>query len=293
MNFDQLKILDVVVRTGTISKAALQIHKTQPAISMAIKRLEQEVGFAIFDRSSYRLELTEKGKIYYEKSQTILTQMRQLQSLSNSFKQGAETQINIAIEVSTNLVASFNKIKQVQQQHANTIFNIEGTSLLYSLKKLTQGKVDMAITPWLDSFDYEGDFISKIIDEFAFTMCGHKDLFLPLGITKPEQITLEALTQLPQIAPNELGLELPDRYITKFIGSSLITTNDLQCSLAALKAKMGWGIMADSWWSEDMAEDFFRFDPQSEQLPISGQVRLIRNTNTLLGPVAQAIWDAL
>ena len=293
MNFEQLNILNVVVKTGTISKAAQQIHKTQPAISMAIKRLEQDVGFAIFDRSSYRLALTEKGKIYYQKSQSVLTQLAQLNNLTDSFKQGEETQVNIAVEVSTNLQHSFTKLKQVQAHYPNTILNIEGTSLLYSLRKLTQGKVDLAITPWLDAFDFEGDFHTKVIGEFGFSMCAHKDLFLPFGITQAEHIDLEVLQQLPQIAPIELGYNLPDRYITKFIGSSLTTVNDHQCLIAGIKAKLGWGIMADSWWSDDMNDDFFRFEPDSEQPAIAGQVRLIRNSNSVLGPVAKAIWDSL
>jgi len=293
MNFDQLKILDVVVKTGTISKAAELVYKTQPAISMTIRRLEQDVGFAIFDRSGYRLELTEKGKIYYDKSQMILAQTRQLANLAESFQRGEESQINLGIEVTSNLTGTFQKLKQVQQRFPNTIINIEGTNLLYSLKKLTENKVDLAISPWLDAFEYEGQFDTKIIDDFALTFCGHKDLFKPFNIESAEQITLDVLSQLPQLAPAEMGFKLPDHFLTNFIGSSLITSNDVQCNLAALKAKLGWGPIADSWWTEDMKKDFFQFEVTSEQPPIKGEVRVIKNTNSVLGPVAQAIWDVL
>ena len=293
MNFDQLTTLDVVVRAGTISKAAEKVFKTQPAISMAIKRLEQEVGFAIFDRRGYRLELTEKGRIYYDKSQAILTQMNQLQNLTQSFKNGEEPQVDIAVEAPTNQISILSKIKPVQAQFPNTILNIEGTNLLYSLQKLVQHKVDLAISPWLDVFEFEGDFDSKVIDQYAITLCGHKDLFKPFGITKAEDIDAEVLSKLPQLAPAEMGLELPDRFITKYIGTSLIHANDVQTVLAALKAKLGWGPIVDSWWTEDMADDFFQFQPDIEQPPITGQVRIIKNRNTLLGPVAQAIWDVL
>lgn len=293
MNFDQLTILDVVVRTGTISKAAEKVFKTQPAISMAIKRLEQEVGFAIFDRRGYRLELTEKGRIYYDKSQAILNQMQQLNSLSQSFKKGEEPQITLALEGPTKQVSILSRLKPVQERYPNTIFNIEGTNLLYSLKKLVQNQADLAISPWLEVFEYEGDFDSKVIDEYAITLCGHKDLFKPYGVTNESEINAEVLSKLPQLAPAEMGLELPDQFITKYIGSSLIRVNEVQTVLASLKAKLGWGPIADSWWSEDMATDFFLFEPDIEQPPITGQVRIIKNRNTILGPVGQAIWDAL
>lgn len=293
MNFDQIKILDVVVETGSISQAAKKVFKTQPAISMAIKKLEQEIGFAIFDRTGYRLELTAKGKIYYEKSKVILSQVEQLKGLSKSFRDGEEDKVNISIEVTTNLLDVFSKLSGIQQEFPNTIINIEGSNLLYSLKKLVNEEVDLAITPWLDSFDEEGSFESKLLDDFGFNICGHKDLFAPFGVKKAEEITEGMLAKLPQIMPVEMAINSGHDYLNKQFGSSLITTNDVQCHLALMKAKLGWGPIVDSRWEDDMEKDFYRFSMDDEQPTTHGQVRIVKNKNAVLGPVAQAIWDAL
>lgn len=55
-----------VYRGGSFTKAAENMHVTQPALSMAIKRIEKSIGMAIFDRSKRPLELTEAGRAYME-----------------------------------------------------------------------------------------------------------------------------------------------------------------------------------------------------------------------------------
>ncbi len=53
-----------VYQEGSFSKAAEKLYLTQPALSIAIKRVEDSVGAALFDRSRHPLELTEAGRAY-------------------------------------------------------------------------------------------------------------------------------------------------------------------------------------------------------------------------------------
>ena len=67
MNLNQLTILDAIVQSSSLSQAAVTLHKTQPALTLAIKKLESELGFELLDRNQYRLCLTEKGRIFIVK----------------------------------------------------------------------------------------------------------------------------------------------------------------------------------------------------------------------------------
>lgn len=53
-----------VYQEGSFSKAAEKLFLTQPALSIAIKRVEDTIGAALFDRSRHPLELTEAGRAY-------------------------------------------------------------------------------------------------------------------------------------------------------------------------------------------------------------------------------------
>ncbi|PMN92329.1 LysR family transcriptional regulator [Enterovibrio norvegicus] len=62
MDIDSLRSFLAIVDTGSFTRAAAQIHRTQSAISMQIKRLEEELGSALFDRDKRPLSLSLSGQ---------------------------------------------------------------------------------------------------------------------------------------------------------------------------------------------------------------------------------------
>jgi DNA-binding transcriptional LysR family regulator len=68
----QLEAFVAVVREGSFSKAAAALYRTQPAVSQIIKRLEDEIGQPLFDRSSRRGVLTDAGQVLFENAERLL-----------------------------------------------------------------------------------------------------------------------------------------------------------------------------------------------------------------------------
>jgi DNA-binding transcriptional LysR family regulator len=62
MDLNQLETFLAVLDNGSFSRAAERLNRTQPAVSLAIKRLEVEVGESLFDRTSKGGTLTEAGR---------------------------------------------------------------------------------------------------------------------------------------------------------------------------------------------------------------------------------------
>ena len=63
MELNELRVLQAVAAERSFSRAATRLHRTQPAVSQAIRRLEDELGERLFDRSSKGGRLTEAGTI--------------------------------------------------------------------------------------------------------------------------------------------------------------------------------------------------------------------------------------
>src|ERR1700760_4710727 len=61
IDVDQLRTFIAIVETGSFTKAAEVVHKTQSAVSMQMKRLEERLGKAIFARDGRASKLTEDG----------------------------------------------------------------------------------------------------------------------------------------------------------------------------------------------------------------------------------------
>lgn len=293
MNIEQLKIIQTVVKHGSINEAAKKLHKTQPALSMAIKRLESEIGFSLFNRDGYRLALNDKGQIFYQKSQHILAELEQLESLSDAINRGEEHELTVNIEGPAMHPMVFSAFKSIQRMYPHTQLNIQTVKLLHGLKNLIAGNVDLTITPWIDAFNLEGDFQTKAITSLDFEFCIHKSLAAEYDLNAPSDINANRLKAIPQLSPTELAFNLSNTPLLKKISHNIVKVDDIHCYMQSLRGQLGWGPILKSLLPSDSIDEFWFFElgPKDEQFTID--VRVAKTKNKVLGPVAQALWQAL
>ena len=72
MNIKQLRYIVAIANTGTFREASEQLYVSQPSMSIAVKDLEVELGFKIFDRLNTGVSLTIAGERFYEQAQSVL-----------------------------------------------------------------------------------------------------------------------------------------------------------------------------------------------------------------------------
>jgi DNA-binding transcriptional LysR family regulator len=72
LDVNQLEVLIAVAKEQSFSRAAQSLHRTQPAVSQAIRRLELELGEPLFDRSSKDGTLTAAGKVLFDFAEQML-----------------------------------------------------------------------------------------------------------------------------------------------------------------------------------------------------------------------------
>jgi DNA-binding transcriptional LysR family regulator len=86
MDINQLEVLVAVAQEKSFSRAAEILHRTQPAVSQAIRRLEQEVGEKLFDRSSKDGTLTAAGEVLLDYARQMLNLRRSAQTAIKELK---------------------------------------------------------------------------------------------------------------------------------------------------------------------------------------------------------------
>ena len=69
----ELKTLIAVAQEGTFAAAGNKIGLTQAAVSAQMKRLEQELGIALFERKGRAAILTQRGQETLKQAHTLLT----------------------------------------------------------------------------------------------------------------------------------------------------------------------------------------------------------------------------
>ena len=73
MEFKQLEMFVAVAAERSINRAAEKVFRTQPAVSMALAKLEQEIGSCLFHRTpDRRFHLTNIGEVLHEYAKRLL-----------------------------------------------------------------------------------------------------------------------------------------------------------------------------------------------------------------------------
>lgn len=71
LNYNHLRYFWAVARDGNLTRTALQLHVSQSALSIQIRKLEDQIGHPLFERVGRQLLLTEAGRIAFEHAEVI------------------------------------------------------------------------------------------------------------------------------------------------------------------------------------------------------------------------------
>jgi DNA-binding transcriptional LysR family regulator len=79
MKLHQLEIFECVTRHQSVTKAAHELHMSQPAVSLQLKLLEEECGRQLYCRTRYGIAMTDEGRAFLSAVRPILAQMEKLE----------------------------------------------------------------------------------------------------------------------------------------------------------------------------------------------------------------------
>ena len=136
----QLRIFENVARLLSYTRAAEELHLTQPAVSMQVRQLEEEIGLPLFEKLGRQIGLTEAGREIYDYSRSIDRALQEMEDVVESLKGVSRGHLSIAVASTVNyfaprLLAAFhqcfpgiglsldvtNRERLVQQLQANSV----------------------------------------------------------------------------------------------------------------------------------------------------------------------------
>lgn len=97
MEIRQLEYFSSVVETGSFTRAAEKQYVSQPCVTHAVRRLEEELGVDLFDRSQKKAVLTDEGKLFYTRACKLLHELQDALSEMNDLRNLARGTIKLAI----------------------------------------------------------------------------------------------------------------------------------------------------------------------------------------------------
>lgn len=96
MNFTQLTVFREVMETGSISQTAKKLGRTQPAISLAIKKLERSFGLPLFERRGRRLVPVPEAQYLLAEAATVLDRLSTVMDTMKGLRSAETGSLNVA-----------------------------------------------------------------------------------------------------------------------------------------------------------------------------------------------------
>lgn len=281
MTYDQLVTLDNIIKHGSFKMASASMFKSQPSLSMAIKKLEEEFGIIIFNRDGYRPVLTEDGKKFYRKSQIALNHFNELENLAKNMGAQIETEINICIEAVFPLKFISKKLSNFFEINSMTSLNLNIDVLEGLQKRLNNHEVDFAIGP---DFNLSEDIESiKLIDINMIPVIGKRHF-------KKSINNIDYLKTIPQIVVKSSSKNDHEN-ITDKISNQLWNTSDLFMKEQLISSDLGWGRLPSHQIRHKIDQkELFEISgiPQVSSRVIS--MFLLRHKTKTMGPKTKELW---
>jgi len=117
MDLGQLETFLVVAREKSFSRAAERLFRTQPAVSLALKRLEEDLGETLFDRTTKGGTLTDAGNTLLPLAQRMLDLRKQITDTFGALKGLQQGRLNIGANESVSEFLLPGVLLAYQQSH--------------------------------------------------------------------------------------------------------------------------------------------------------------------------------
>lgn len=139
-----LKYFLTVAHTNNITRAAKQLHITQPTLSRQIMELEKELDTTLFDRDQRRLQLTEAGVLFQQRATTLLQLIDQTKDDLHQQEKELMGTVNFGCAVSTASSFMMRLIADFQSQYPGVRFNIFDGDGDVLRRQIDEGTADLA-----------------------------------------------------------------------------------------------------------------------------------------------------
>ena len=145
MDLRQLEYFQSVGRLNSITKTARHFHIAQPSVTIAIQKLEEELGVQLLDRSQRQIVLTTEGQAFLQKIDDILLRLREAVQEMEDYHLLQKGSIKIGI---TPIVGAFffpSLFARFQKRFPQFEFSFIEEGSLAIRRRLEQGELDIGI----------------------------------------------------------------------------------------------------------------------------------------------------
>ena len=285
MDLKQLQYFVTVVEEGSINQAARKLDMTQPPVSKQMQLLEAELGCCLFRRGTHPLELTQEGKVLYERGLNLLAMAKgTMQAVADCRStQGGTLRLGLVSSVSE--LAARQWIAPFSRSHPGVSFALYEANTYQLLEQLRSRRFDLALvrTPFLSR-----PFRCQVLPERPMLAIWHPDAFRPACIGGT--VSLEALSRFPLVLYRRWERIVEEAFQRRGLSARIRVWGDsARTSLVLAQAGLGIALAPESM--AQAAGEWGLSLCAVDEPALSSGIALAQNENGCDTAAGRAFWE--
>jgi LysR family transcriptional regulator, benzoate and cis,cis-muconate-responsive activator of ben and cat genes len=146
MELRHLRYFIAAAREENVSRAALKLHVSQPALSRQIRDLEAELGFPLLERTAKSVRLTGAGRVFLVEAQAVLDRALEAVEKARSQSSLGQGKLQVGYAPSPSVEILPRTLRSFQSKFPDVRVILHDLSAEEMLSQLHEGKLDLALT---------------------------------------------------------------------------------------------------------------------------------------------------
>lgn len=198
MRLRQIEVFHAIYSSGTMTSAAAMLNVSQPSVSKVLAHAEQQLGYALFERSKGRLIPTPEAHRLFEHVAAVYQSVDRLRHVAGNLRESGGGQVRIASTPAFGLELLPRAITSFREAHNDVVFEIDTLHLEEINTALIESRVDIGL-----AFDPIGrpGIEERALAKGRFVVLAPPDSHFRAG----KAVTIDDLRDYPFIGLNNRG----------------------------------------------------------------------------------------
>lgn len=274
----QLKIFKTISECKSVTKAAELLHLTQPAVSIQLKKLQDQFEIPLTEKIGRKIFLTDFGNKIAQVSERILKESEGLKHTVNQFKSILTGKLNFAI-VSTGKYVLPYFLQPFMEEYPSVEISIDVSNKTKVVHDLTENRSDFYLVSILPK-DIPINYIELMDNKLYLIGSTKKDKINPNDLSNVNLLFREKGSATRTAMENYLK----EKNITNYKSIELVSNEAVK---QAICAGIGYSIMPLIGLKNELSNNSIRI-LNAEDLPITTSWFLVYHRDKKLTPAASA-----
>ena len=261
MDLRKLSIFTRVAELGSVQAAATDLHIAQPAVTIAVQKLQQELGIKLFNRMGRGIRITSEGEAVLQQAQLILAQVDALKQSVGERQQLLNGELSLSCPAMLATYFLPKPLGQFLSLHPQLRANINQDGTQNIRQQLLKGELDLGIVSLDEDTDHSALELAPLLKE-QIVLCTRNDH----PWAKKKNIQLSTLNASPMVL-YEQGYYLREHFnrlceTQDVVPDVRLQTNFLPLLISSVKEGMGTTIGLNMMATQESGLTGLPFQPR-------------------------------